>query len=119
MQDSHQKRIFRKARKDTWNKFVNSLNSRTPGINSGNGNNKPRTIPPLERGGNLITSPEEIADHYANISRGPHKKSKQEKNRNKKREELPYNKPFTNKELKAAMTNKKIQHLKRILFIHR
>ena len=43
-----------------------------------NRNYKSRTIPPLERGGNTITLADEIAntfaDHYANISRDPHKK---------------------------------------------
>ena len=34
-----------------------------------NGNYKPRTISPLERGGNIIILPEEIADHYTNILR--------------------------------------------------
>ena len=62
----------------------------------------------LERGGNLITSPDEIADlftdHYANILRDdPHKISKPGENRmRKKKEELPYNKSFTDKGLKAA-----------------
>ena len=45
---------------------------------------KKRTMSPLERGGNIITSPDEIADHYTNISRDPHKKSKTGKNRKKK-----------------------------------
>ena len=70
-----------KARKDAWNKFVNSLNSRTTTkvvwnkFGKVNGNYKSRTIPPLEKRGN-ITSPDEIADRYANISKDPHKKSK-------------------------------------------
>ena len=52
-------------------------------IQGRNGNYKPRIIPSLKRRGNLITSPEEItdtfADQYENISRNPHKKSKQGK----------------------------------------
>ena len=40
----------------------------------------------------------------ANISKEPHKKNKLSKNRNKKKaEEPPYNKPFTDKELKSAI----------------
>ena len=48
-------RVFRKARKDTWNKFVNSLNSKTQTKKVWNkfrkvtGNYKPRTVSPLER----------------------------------------------------------------------
>ena len=45
-------------------------------------------IPPLERGRNIITSNEEIADtladQHASISRDPHEKSKTGKNRKKK-----------------------------------
>ena len=45
-----------------------------------NGNYKLRIVPPLDRGGNTITSPDEIADifadHYANILKDLHKKSK-------------------------------------------
>ena len=74
---------------------MNSLNSRTPTkkvcdkIRKVNRNYKPRTKPALERGGNIIISLDEIADtfadHYANISRDQHKKSKPEINRNRKR----------------------------------
>ena len=70
----NKQRVFRKA---TWNKFVNSLNSRTPTkkvcekFRKINGNYKPRIVRPLDRGGNIITSSDEIADtfadHYANI----------------------------------------------------
>ena len=52
-----------------WDKFRNV-----------NRNYKLRTIPPLEREGNIITSPDKITDHYANISKDPHKKSKPRKN---------------------------------------
>ena len=49
-----------------------------------NGNYKPRIVPSLDRGGNIITSPEEIADtfadHFANILKDLHKKSKPGKN---------------------------------------
>ena len=61
---------------------MDPLNSRTPTkkvqlqFKKVKGNYKPRTILPLERGGNIITPPEIIADHYANISRDPHKKIK-------------------------------------------
>ena len=58
----------------------------------------------------MITSPDEIADtfadHYANMSRDLYKKSKPGKKR-KKKEELPYNKPFTDRELKAAIKQQK------------
>ena len=92
---------------------MNSLNSKTPTKNvwdkfrKVNGNYKPRTIP-LERAGNIITLLQEIAetfyDHYANISRDPHKKSKPGKNRKrKKEEELPFNKLFTDRELKTTI----------------
>ena len=80
-------RVFRKARKDALNKLVNSLNSRSPTkmvwdkFRKVNGNYKPRTKPPLERGGNIITSPDEIvnifADHYSNISRDSIRKANQ------------------------------------------
>ena len=46
------------------------------------GNFKPRIVPPLDRGGNTVTSPDEIsdtfADHYLNKM---------------KEKEIPYNKP--------------------------
>ena len=98
-----------------WNKFVNS---RTPTkkvwekFRKVNGNYKPRIFSTSDRGENIITSPEKIvdtfADYYANISKDLHKKSKQGKNRNKKEEEeLPYNKPFTERELKAAINQPK------------
>ena len=49
-------------------------------------------------GKKLITSPGKIADifadHYAKILRDPHRKSEP-----KKKEEKPYNKPFTDREL--------------------
>ena len=58
---------------------MNSLNSRTPikkvwnKFRKVNGNYKLRIIPPLERRENIITSPDEITDifanHYVNISR--------------------------------------------------
>ena len=80
------RQTFRKARKVTWNKFVNSLNSRTPTkkvwekFKKVSGNYKPRIIPPIERGGSKISRPDKIADtfavHYANISRDPKKKGK-------------------------------------------
>ena len=50
---------------------MNSINTRTPTkkvwdkFRNVNGNYKPRTIPILERGGNIITSPDEIADTFA------------------------------------------------------
>ena len=51
-------------------------------------NYKSRAKPQLERG-EIITSPEEIADnladHYSNISKYPHKKSKPGKNRKEER----------------------------------
>ena len=105
-------RCFRKAKKDTWNTFLNSLNSRTPTkkvwdkLRKVNRNYKPRKIPLLERGGNIITSPDEIADtfvdYYANISRGHIRKANQVQTEWKKEEELPYNKPFTDRELKTT-----------------
>ena len=81
---------------------MNSLNSRIQTkkvwdkFRKVNRNYKLRTIPPLKRGGNIITTLEEIsytfADHYANISRDPHKKGKPGKNKEK---ELPYNESLT------------------------
>ena len=63
-------------------------------------------FPPLKRGENIITSPDEI---YANISRDPHKKNKSVKNRKRKKdEELPYNEPFTDREPKAAIKQKQL-----------
>ena len=87
-----------------------------------NGNYKPRTIPSW-KGGYIIISPNEIAksfvDHYANISRDLHKKSKTRKNRKRKKDDdLQYNKPFSDRELKIAIKQKRIQHQK-ILFIPR
>ena len=64
-----------------------------------NRNYKPKIVLPLDRGGNIITSPDEIADYYANISKDLHKKSKPRKNRNNKREE--------DRELKAAINQQK------------
>ena len=111
MHDNHQTESAQKIRKDTWNKFVNS---RTPTkytwdkFKKVNRNYKPRKIPPLERGGNTNNSPDEIvdtfADHYANISKNHHKKSKPREHRKRKKEEdMPYNKSFTDRELKAAV----------------
>ena len=80
-----------KARKDTWNKFINSLNSRTPTkkawekFRKVNGNYKPRRIPPIEKGGSIISTPNEIADHYANISRNQNKDRKTGKHRKRKK----------------------------------
>ena len=49
------------------------------------GNYKPRIVSPLDRGGNIITSPDENADtfidHYANISKYFHEKTKLGKKR--------------------------------------
>ena len=66
--------------------FVNSLNFRTTTkkmwkkFRKVNENHKPRIVSPLNRGRNIITSPDEItdtyADHYENISKDLHKKSK-------------------------------------------
>ena len=97
------------------NKFINS---RTPTkkvwekFRKLNRNYKPRIVPPLDRGINIITLPDEItdtfADHYAKILIDLHKKGKPGKNRNKKREEeLPNKKPFTDRELKAAINQQK------------
>ena len=48
-----------------------------------NKNYKSRIIPPLERGRNIVTLPNEIADicadHYANTSKKPYKKNKPQK----------------------------------------
>ena len=73
---------------------MNSLNSRTPTKNVWDkfrnitGNYKSRTIPQLETRKNIITSPDEItdtfADHYVNILRNPGKKSKSRKTRKEK-----------------------------------
>ena len=107
-------RVFRKARKDTWNKFVNLLNFRTPTkkvwdkFKEVKGNYIHRTKSPLERGGNTYTSTDEIADHYANILRVPYKKNKPGKHRKRKKEEdLSYNKPFTDRELKQVIKKQK------------
>ena len=68
---------------------MNSLNSRTPTkklldkFRKVNGYDKSRTIPPLQRAGDIITSPEEIvdsfSDHYAKISKDPIRKVNQGK----------------------------------------
>ena len=75
-------KVFGKARKHIWNKFIYSINSRTP-TKKVNGNYKPRIVPPLDTRRNIITTHDEIADHYANISIDLHKKSKPGKNRKK------------------------------------
>ena len=95
-------------------KFVNSLNSRTPTkklwdkFKKLNGNYKPRIIQRLKRGGNTITSPNEIGntftDYYENISRPTHKKLGLG---NTEKKELPYNKPFTGRKLKTAIKQQK------------
>ena len=72
------------------NKFVNSLNARTPTkkvwekFRKLNKNYIPRIVPPLDRGGNIISSSDKIADRYAYISKDPYKKSKPGKNRKEK-----------------------------------
>ena len=90
---------------------MNSLNSRTLTKKVWE-NVQTRIIPPLEGGGNSITSPVEITDtyanHCANISKDPNKKKKSGKHRKRKNEEdLPYNKLFTDKELKTAIKQQK------------
>ena len=89
-------KVFRKARKDTCNKFVRSLNSRTPTkkvwdkFKKVNRNYIPRIRTPVRRGKKIIVSSGEIADPYANISRNPHEKCKPGIHRKeKKEEELP------------------------------
>ena len=64
----------------------------------------------MKRGGNIITSPVEIADtfadYYANILRDSHKKGKPgEHKKRKKEKDLLYNKPFTRTE-KSHKTTK-------------
>ena len=77
------------------------------------GNLKLRTISLLERRGNRIPSSEEIevtfADHYANISKDPHKKIKQGKNRKKQSYHI----------INHSQTENWKQHLERKLFIPR
>ena len=78
----------------------------------------------MKRGGNTITSSDEIADtfsdHYTNISRNPHKKSRPEKNgKRKSEEEISYNQSFADRELKLTIKELKIQHLEKILYIIR
>ena len=58
----------------------------------------------MERGGNTITSPDEIADalagQYANISGDPYKKNKPGRlSKKKKKEDLPNIKPFTDNKI--------------------
>ena len=89
-------RLFqcRRVIKQSFKESQNSLNPRTPTkkvqdkFRKVNRNYKPRTIPPLERGETIITSPAEVADtfadHYANILRDSYKKRKPVKNRKKK-----------------------------------
>ena len=88
--------ISRTPTKKVWNK-----------LEKVNGNYKSKIISPLERGKNTHASTDKIADifgdHYANISRDPHKKSKPCKQRKRKKEEdIAYNKPFTNREQKIT-----------------
>ena len=65
--------VYKATRKDAWNKFVISLNSRTQinkvwdNFRKVNGHYNPRTIPSWERRGNMITSPDNIAGQYLNI----------------------------------------------------
>ena len=75
-----QVRVFTKlqnSNKKAWEKFKKVIE-----------NYKPRIIPPLERGGNTITSPNDIADifadYYANIFEDPYKKRKYRKGKKKK-----------------------------------
>ena len=57
MQESYQTESSGKLEKIQWDKFVNSLNARTPTkrvlykFKKINRNYKPKTVPPLERGG--------------------------------------------------------------------
>ena len=66
-------RVFKKARKNTWNKFVNSLNSKILNNNvwekfrKVNRNYKPKIVPLLDRGGKIIISPDEIAANFADL----------------------------------------------------
>ena len=93
---------FGKVGKDTWNKFMNSLNFRTPTkkmwdkFRKVNRNYIPKIIPPLERRGNIITSPDKIADNftgkYANILRDPHQKIKIKKKTKRGRKKKSYHK---------------------------
>ena len=47
---------------------------------------QPATLPPLEREGNTIITPDEIADNYANISGDPNNNSKPRKHRKRMKE---------------------------------
>ena len=67
-----------------------------------NENYKPRLIPPLERG-NKITSIDEFADYCANILKYPLRKVKQKE---EERKELPYKRPFTNRNENTQKTTK-------------
>ena len=107
--------MFRKAKNDKWNKFLNSLklqNLNQEGLES-NRNYKPITMPPRRRRVNTITLPDKIADtfsdHTVNISRYPYKKSEPEKHRKNRKEEnhLPFNKPFTYRQLKTDIKQQK------------
>ena len=79
---------------------MNSLISRTTiqkvwdKFKKGNGNYKPRIIPSLKRGGNIITLPHEIAE----TERG-------------KKEDIPYNKE------RIENSHKRIQYLEEIQYI--
>ena len=77
-------REFRRARKDSWHKYINSLNARTPTkkvwerLKKINRNYTPRPISPLESGGRTITQPKEIAEtfveYYKEISQNTQKR---------------------------------------------
>ena len=85
---------------------MNSLNFRTPTkkvwdkFRKVNGIYKPIIILLLERGRNIITSPNKIADHYEIYQETLIRKVNQKE---QKEEDLPYNKPFTDRELKRAI----------------
>ena len=69
---------------------------------------QPATLPPLEREGNTIITPDEIADNYANISRGPFKKSKWGKTKRGRKKKSYF-----------SQTDSLKQHLEKILYIPR
>ena len=110
-------KVFRKTRKDTWNKFINLLNSRTSTkkvwekFKKVNGNYKPRRIPPIEKGGSIISTSDEIAEtfavHYTNISRDQNKERKQGNTEKGKKKKSYNTMNHSQKEVKSALNQQK------------
>ena len=120
------RRVIRLAKKESWRRYVTSINVLTPittiwkKIHKIAGKYTPNPAPVLHHQGEKIGDPGRVAEilatHFSNISKGEHL-SREFLNRKSVEEQtildfstdlsLPYNKPFIMKELESSLTKSK------------